>query len=284
SGKAPYAGGTDYQVVMAHVEQPVPQLAPTGPLAAEINRVLRTAMAKAPGDRYPSAQAMRDDLRAVVRLPDDATPARPADAAPQLAKPQHWTFAPPVTPTPTPTPTPSPLSTAPPAPPFRPPTPSTPQFASAPTGGYHQAGPAAPGGSSRAGWIIAAVLVLVLVVGSVVAVVLIAGDDDGGDTPADDDSSQTTDGGGDSREDQAVDALATRFAEDPTTDPELARCFAQEMVTSVGVDQLIESGLLNEDLEVVEGTEGSLEGGLALLGGFGSAIKNCAPGADSPTP
>jgi serine/threonine protein kinase len=125
SGSAPYAGGTDYQVVMAHVENPVPQLAATGPLAAEINRVLRTAMAKQPEHRYASAAGMRDDLKSVVRLPDDPSPIRPQDDAPAPPPTNPaWSVNPPRTPTPTPTPSlsaGSPVSTAPPAPPFRPP-------------------------------------------------------------------------------------------------------------------------------------------------------------------
>ena len=39
---------------------------------ARLSRVVRTALAKSPQDRYPSAAAMRDDLRRVVRLPDDS--------------------------------------------------------------------------------------------------------------------------------------------------------------------------------------------------------------------
>ncbi len=68
TGSAPYAGTSDYQVVTAHLEQPVPQLEPTSELAVEVNRILRTAMAKAPADRYASAAAMRDDLRRALTL------------------------------------------------------------------------------------------------------------------------------------------------------------------------------------------------------------------------
>ncbi|MCD4523917.1 serine/threonine-protein kinase [Nocardioides sp. cx-173] len=76
SGEAPYAGTSDYQIITAHLEGPVPQLPETSLLARETNRVLRRAMAKRPEDRYPSAAALRDDLLAVLRLPDqDAGPA-----------------------------------------------------------------------------------------------------------------------------------------------------------------------------------------------------------------
>lgn len=81
SGHAPYGGTSDYQIVRAHFEQSIPQLVPAeDPLVAHVNRVLRTAMAKQPGDRYPSAAAMRDDLDAALRIPDEgsATAARPS--------------------------------------------------------------------------------------------------------------------------------------------------------------------------------------------------------------
>jgi hypothetical protein len=63
SGRTPYRGATEQELVRAHLEQPVPQLAGDSPLATEVNRILRTALAKDPADRYPSAAALRDDLR-----------------------------------------------------------------------------------------------------------------------------------------------------------------------------------------------------------------------------
>lgn len=69
TGRAPYAGTSDYQVVTAHLESPVPQLEPSTELAVGANRILRIAMAKSPADRYRSAAAMRDDLRRAVPLP-----------------------------------------------------------------------------------------------------------------------------------------------------------------------------------------------------------------------
>ncbi|WP_322937247.1 serine/threonine-protein kinase [Nocardioides bizhenqiangii] len=65
-GSAPYIGTTDYQLVTAHVSAPVPQVAAAGPFEREVNRVLRSAMAKHPGERHPSAAALRDDLRRVL--------------------------------------------------------------------------------------------------------------------------------------------------------------------------------------------------------------------------
>lgn len=76
SGHAPYGGTSDFQIVTAHFEQPIPQLVPAhDPLVDSVNRVLRTAMAKQPGDRYASAAAMRDDLHAALRIPDQGAAA-----------------------------------------------------------------------------------------------------------------------------------------------------------------------------------------------------------------
>ena len=82
TGRAPYTGTSEYQIVSAHVEQPVPQLPEDGPLATEVNRVLRMAMAKDPAGRYSSAADLRDDLRNARTLPDGATPVDRTPATP----------------------------------------------------------------------------------------------------------------------------------------------------------------------------------------------------------
>jgi serine/threonine protein kinase len=87
TGRAPYVGATEHQLVAAHREQPVPQLTGDNPMVREVNRMLRTAMAKDPSARYPSATVLRDDLRRAVTLPDVAGPARarlPASAVTAL--------------------------------------------------------------------------------------------------------------------------------------------------------------------------------------------------------
>ncbi len=80
SGHAPYTGTSDYQIVNAHFSSPIPQLPATSQMAAAVNRVLRISMAKQPGDRYPDAGAMRDDLRAALRMPEAAAATRPFPA------------------------------------------------------------------------------------------------------------------------------------------------------------------------------------------------------------
>ncbi len=72
TGRAPYAGTSDFEIVTAHRDQPVPQLPPDAPLAAELNDVLRRCLAKDPADRPPSAAAVRDRLRSLRPAPPPA--------------------------------------------------------------------------------------------------------------------------------------------------------------------------------------------------------------------
>ena len=69
SGRAPYTGTSEQQIVSAHLEQPVPQLPGDTALVQETNRILRTAMAKDPAERYADAAQLRDDLRRAKSLP-----------------------------------------------------------------------------------------------------------------------------------------------------------------------------------------------------------------------
>ncbi|WKN48332.1 serine/threonine-protein kinase [Nocardioides sp. Arc9.136] len=69
TGSPPYDGSSEWEVVTAHRERPVPQLPDDGSLAEGINGVLRRAMAKDPAERYADAAPMRDDLRALLALP-----------------------------------------------------------------------------------------------------------------------------------------------------------------------------------------------------------------------
>lgn len=69
TGAPPYRGMSEYQLVAAHVRQPVPQLAGAGAMVGATNRILRTAMAKEPAERYQRAAEMSADLQAALRLP-----------------------------------------------------------------------------------------------------------------------------------------------------------------------------------------------------------------------
>lgn len=66
TGQAPYVGTTDHQVVEAHIGAPIPQSSGRTAFDRELNRVLRTALAKNPHERHRSAAAFRDDLRSVA--------------------------------------------------------------------------------------------------------------------------------------------------------------------------------------------------------------------------
>jgi serine/threonine-protein kinase len=70
TGRSPYDGSTEDQVVAAHREQPVPQLKGPGPLVKEVNRILRRTMAKNPALRHRSAAELRDDLRRTAKIRD----------------------------------------------------------------------------------------------------------------------------------------------------------------------------------------------------------------------
>ena len=261
SGAGPYAGGTDFQIISAHVEAPVPQVVESGPLAAEINRVLRTALAKRPGDRYPSASAMRDDLRRVVRLPDDRTPIRVAgEPTPATPPPTQaaWQLAASRTPTPPPTPTPTPTP-APAAPPFRGPgTGATPVFTHYPSPSSPPSGP--PSSSAqRAGrgrlWLVIGVVALLVVAAVVVALLLTRSDDEAGpdDDPSSSASTSAAPTDSAARDEAAVEAMSGVFADQAGLGEEGGRCIAQELVDDLGVDGLIEAGVLTDDLELNQG-------------------------------
>ncbi len=63
---SPAFRGSDVEVAIAQVQAPVPQLAASAPLAAEINPVLARLLAKDPDARYPDASAARADLERVA--------------------------------------------------------------------------------------------------------------------------------------------------------------------------------------------------------------------------
>ena len=113
-----------------------------------------------------------------------------------------------------------------------------------------------------------ALAVSVVVIGiSIVVAVLVSGGDDGGG------GGSGGGGGGDpTREEQAVDALAAAFAEDESVPEEGGRCIAEEVVDQAGVDKLVESGLLNEDLEYQADTQ--IED-TTLAGTFFGAVFSC---------
>ena len=79
TGRAPYVGTSDFEIVTAHREQAIPQLPDDSPLAASLNEVLRSTLAKNPADRPASAAAVRDWLRSLRGpvAPTGSPPRRP---------------------------------------------------------------------------------------------------------------------------------------------------------------------------------------------------------------
>ncbi|MBI4862842.1 MAG: protein kinase [Candidatus Riflebacteria bacterium] len=79
TGELPFAHDSPIKLLEQHLRDPVPcpsHRVPTLPPA--LDRVVRRALAKRPGERYPSAGAMRDDLATVLDASDpiDVVPAR----------------------------------------------------------------------------------------------------------------------------------------------------------------------------------------------------------------
>ncbi|MBS4752972.1 serine/threonine protein kinase [Nocardioides sp. zg-ZUI104] len=147
TGTPPYVGTSDYQVIAAHVHDPVPQLAGTSPMVNATNRILRTAMAKDPAERYRTATELGADLQAALRLPVTPGAAVPDGPGSTALRPAERPGAPGPGSRPTPprvpgaaAPTPEPIA----PPPTIPPAvgPATPADPSAPAG--PAARPAAP--------------------------------------------------------------------------------------------------------------------------------------------
>ncbi|MDN4173329.1 serine/threonine-protein kinase [Nocardioides sp. SOB77] len=96
TGSPPYSGASEWELVTAHREQPVPQLPGEGAMVEGVNRVLARAMAKDPAERYADATPLRDDLRDLLRLPAeghvvplstvDPPPAAPLPAPPHARR------------------------------------------------------------------------------------------------------------------------------------------------------------------------------------------------------
>jgi hypothetical protein len=90
TGRVPFEGATDFDVMRAHVDTPPPSARAQRPeLPVELERVIECALAKQPGDRFSSASAMANALRlASQRLPDQAwrslSPSAPAPARPTV--------------------------------------------------------------------------------------------------------------------------------------------------------------------------------------------------------
>lgn len=242
TGKSPYAGTSDYELIRAHIEAPIPQLAADGPAVEQVNRILLMSMAKRPDQRYPSAAAMRADLQSASRLPGPAGPLTPVTQ------------------------------------PAGPPLPSASAGATAPTQSPGTALPTGPpkSGASRAPRyaVIALVAVVVLAFLGYVAVDwFIAGDapssateqraDDPGAAPTDAPTSEpepSQDPTGPSVSSELTDAdrelardnMADVIAEVLPGDLIDADCVAEEWIAEAGLETLIDEGFFDEDLTFID--------------------------------
>jgi len=92
TGTVPFPRDQGLAVLLAHLSEPPPPLEALRPgLPAAAGQVLARAMAKDPGERYPSCGEFTDALRDALALPA-YQPAAPDPAAAGLAA---WAFAPP---------------------------------------------------------------------------------------------------------------------------------------------------------------------------------------------
>ncbi|RHW25664.1 serine/threonine protein kinase [Nocardioides immobilis] len=264
TGTPPFTGQSDYQIVAAHVNNTIPQLAGTSPMVQATNRILRLAMAKEPSQRYPSAAAMRADLQAALRLPhtpgaavpepSGGTALRPTMSGSQAGStPSRGGTSPRAA-----TPTGPPPSAPPPFAPVAPtPDPSNGSGArpaylatTAPPGHDRRPSTRRPGGAPRSKPLIAVVVAGILAVTGGVVAALVVGDGDDG-------------GGGDQPTTDAVDSSFVAM-----TPEEILRDSEKEMkvLDSVQVRGQFPDGPLNVSINMSITSDGDCTGTMSYLG------------------
>jgi serine/threonine-protein kinase len=87
-GEAPFARESDFAVLQAHLAEPPPILSSVRPdLPRPLDRIIITAMAKEPGDRYATAGALASDFKRAIRgalQPTDPDATRAAPVPPTV--------------------------------------------------------------------------------------------------------------------------------------------------------------------------------------------------------
>ena len=83
SGAPPYRG-SDVDVAVAHLRAPIPQLPGGDPASRRTNAIVARAMAKEPGRRYASAEAMQQELASLAALVVDPAPAPGPRSGPRV--------------------------------------------------------------------------------------------------------------------------------------------------------------------------------------------------------
>ncbi|MDT0200974.1 protein kinase domain-containing protein [Nocardioides sp. AE5] len=275
SGQAPYRG-TDGQVLMGHLQGAIPQLPATDARSRAINDILLRSMAKAPGERYPSAEEFRAACAAAARLDVSGPAVPPAPLnwpAPQQPFPsgtQHQS---------------GPQASQHQSGPQQPP--SGQQFQSGPqqhAGPHYQSGPqtfaaqhlapqpaqqwsapARQGNDNKWTWIIGGLTAIVLVIGVVVVVALNVG----GDDPSSPGGGGGTGSVADAPKDASVDDFCAHFPDTQGTDFDAIRAAYADLVEvgtpddmtaaqRKGFEHSAESALNSSDLNDFQVTMGDL--------------------------
>jgi predicted Ser/Thr protein kinase len=118
TGRYPFQGDTPIRVMMAHAQDPIPDVREARPeLPEAVSQVVKKAMAKRPEDRFSTAHDLAEALRTAITAPAAAAtgvhipaanepmtqpvatpPTRPPDPTPYMAAPpaQQFTTPPPV--------------------------------------------------------------------------------------------------------------------------------------------------------------------------------------------
>ena len=87
TGRLPFISDTDFGLMQAHLQQAPPPLAEAGVNGpADIEAVLRKALAKSPADRFATAEEFRDALALDLAAEPGLKPTRLAEAPPALAE------------------------------------------------------------------------------------------------------------------------------------------------------------------------------------------------------
>ncbi|NUS91523.1 MAG: serine/threonine protein kinase, partial [Nocardia sp.] len=105
TGAKPFPGTNPVAVIMAHAQQPVPSVRTQRPdLSPQVDAVIGRAMAKSPGDRFPTSNEFADALGAalavtVARPRQPAVPVGPGPAsadryAATVVRPEHIGYPP----------------------------------------------------------------------------------------------------------------------------------------------------------------------------------------------
>ncbi len=71
TGEPPFRNDVQVVMLMAHVQEPIPKLAPRLGLPPAIDEVIARGMAKAPGDRFPSCRALAQAASAALGVSAD---------------------------------------------------------------------------------------------------------------------------------------------------------------------------------------------------------------------